>query len=113
MKTADFRQLNGEAKIIGSIASVIKNGNEPEPQQLCIVSEKNLVSILKTMGNVSAKELAQKIASRLTFQSPKDDFNVVVLQDILTEEIDNIQFAVDCGELLIGDDSKIKEFLKS
>jgi hypothetical protein len=106
MKTLkiDVNALMTDVKAIGNI-------DVPEHGPLCLVSEKNLVNILKTLGTIPAYELAHRIAERLKTKSEARDFNSKMLQEMLMEEMDYIQFAVDCGDLLIGDDSKIKEFV--
>ena len=103
-------ELSGEltaqipsVKVIGGI------GNRDST--LCLLSEKNLKNVLNTLGTIPASDLAMNIAQRLRSASEVKDFNSKVLQDILNDELEFVYFAVDCGELLIGDDSKIKEYL--
>ena len=107
MKTLklDVNALMTDVKIIGNI-DVPKNG------PLCMVSEKNLISILRTVGTIRAKELADSITVKISFEAGKPNFNVKILQDLMTRQMDYIQFAVDCGDLLIGDTTKIDEFLR-
>lgn len=102
--------LNGDINGLVTSVKVIGSLGMPDTP-LCVLSEKNLIKVIKKLGNVSASELATRITTRLLYLSPKDDFTVIKLQEIMTEEMEHIQFAVDCGELLIGDDSTIKEFL--
>ena len=106
MKTikTDINAMMTDVKIIGNI-DVPKNG------PLCLVSEKNLVNILKTLGTIPANELAHRIAERLKTKSEARDFNSKMLQEVLLEEMDYVEFAVDCGDLLIGDDKAIKDFI--
>ena len=108
MKTLkiDVNALMTDVKAIGNI-------DVPEHGPLCLVSEKNLINVLKTLGTIPASDLAINIARRLKNESVANDFTTVMLQNIMNDELEFIEFAVDCGELLVGDDSKIKEYLSS
>ena len=86
MKTLkiDVNALMTDVKAIGNI-------DVPEHGPLCLVSEKNLVNILKTLGTIPAYELAHRIAERLKTKSEARDFNSKMLQEMLMEEMDYIQ----------------------